>query len=617
MPGGEKNGLNIQVRVRLAFLVVCAAFVVISATLWYLQVVRGAHYRERSENNRLRAVFVPPPRGVVLDRNGEVLVKNRPAFNVELVLEDCPDPPGVAARVAELVGEDVEVLKARLKAQGARRRYEPKILLKDVDRDRIARVMAHRYELPGVVVNVTPTRDYPHGEVAAHVLGYIREISQQQLESERYRSYRRGDIIGQFGIESTLEPTLQGKRGVEFVVVNAFGSRIGGSSFEPASPGHAVRLTLDLPAQRAADAAMKGKSGAVVALRANTGEVLALTSNPAFDPNIFTSEIDPSEWRDLTTGRARRMTNRVVQGTYAPGSVFKMVVAAAALAEGVIDPRERIFCPGYLNFGGRPFKCHKHSGHGAVDLYDSLVQSCDVYYYTVGQRLGVDRIHDYSIRFGLGRPTGLELISEARGIIPSTEWKRTYFKDPANKKWFPGETLSVAIGQGAVTTTPLQLAQSMAALVNGGFLVTPSLVLPGSGSKEGEPRRIDVDPKILKTVADALVGVVADPRGTGHRARLSKELNISVGGKTGTAQVVSLEKSHGHSHLKDNAWFVGFAPAEAPEIVVAAIVENGGHGGAAAAPVVRAVMEGFFGRGKPLSSDGEPPQSVEDEANAD
>lgn len=600
MPSAERGGLNINLRVRVAFALVCTAFLLIVATLWYLQVVRGAHYRERSENNRLRAVFVPPPRGAILDRNGAVLVKNRPAFNIELVLEDCPDPAAVLTRVAELVGESPDALKARLRTEGARRRYEPKIILKDVDRERVARVMAHRYELPGIVVNVTPTRDYPHGDSAAHVLGYIREISQQQLASERYLNYRRGDVIGQFGVESTLEPELQGKRGVEFVVVNATGGRIGGSSFEPAVAGRDVRLTLDLPTQRAADDALRGKAGAVVALSPKTGEVLALSSAPAFDPNLFTSELDPGAWRELTTGRARRMTNRAVQGTFAPGSVFKMVVAAAALQEGVIDPTERIFCPGYYNFGGRPFKCHKHAGHGAVDLYDSLVQSCDVYYYVVGQRLGVDRIHDYALRFGLGRPTGLELITEARGIIPSTEWKRAYFKNPANKKWFPGETLSVAIGQGAVTTTPLQLAYATAALVNGGFLVTPRLVHREATAEAAEARRpMNVDAKVRKLVTDALVGVVADPRGTGHRARLGNDLNIAVGGKTGTAQVVSLEKSKGHAHLQDHAWFVGFAPAEDPQIVVAALVENGGGGGAAAAPVVRAVMDAFFRRGAP------------------
>lgn len=608
MAAVEKNGLNIQVRVRRAFVIVCVSFLVVVATLWYLQVVHGAHYRERSENNRLRAVFVPPPRGVILDRNGSVLVKNRPSFNVELVLEDCPDPERVVTRLAEIVGTDAAEIRGRLASQGARRRYEPKILLKDIDRDLVGRVMAQRYDLPGVVVNVTPTRDYPHGKTAAHVLGYIREISQPQLESDRYKEYRRGDIIGQFGVESTLEPQLRGKRGVEFVVVNATGSRIGESSFEPATPGGDVALTIDLPTQRAADEAFRDKTGAVVALSPKTGEILALTSSPAFDPNIFTSELESATWRELTTGRARPMTNRAVQGTYAPGSVFKMIVAAAALAEGVTDPAERIFCPGYLQFGGRPFKCHKHAGHGAVNLYDALVQSCDVYFYTVGQRLGVDRIHDYATRFGLGQSTGVDLVHEARGIIPSTEWKRTFFKNPANKKWFPGETLSVAIGQGAVTTTPLQLAQAMAALVNGGFITRPSLVR----DEKNEPqkrRSIGVEAKVRSVVADALVGVVADPRGTGHRARLPVDLGVSVGGKTGTAQVVSLEKAGNHAHLADNAWFVGFAPADDPQIVVAALVENGGHGGSAAAPVVRAVMEAFFRRGAPTAVVAEAPEA--------
>lgn len=599
----ERTGLNILFRVRVAFAVVCAAFAIIVGTLWYLQVINGAYYRDRSENNRLRAVYVRAPRGVIEDRNGQVLVSNRPSFNVELVVEDCPDPRAVVTRVGEILGLDSGSLLDRLKSQTSRRRYEPKVIVKDATREQVARIAARRYELPGIEINVAPAREYPHGQLAAHALGYIREISQRQLESPRYAEYRFGDIVGQFGLESRLEKNLQGKRGIELVVVNAFGNRLGSSSFEREAPGERVTVTLDLETQRAADAALSGKAGAVVALAADTGEILALSSGPAFDPNVFTGELDPRIWRELNSGRGRALNNRVVQGTYAPGSVFKMVVAAAALAEGVVTPNDRFFCNGAHHFAGRDYKCHKKTGHGWVNLYDSLVQSCDVYYYTVGQRLGVDKIHDYSLRFGLGEATGLELVDEARGIIPSTEWKRRYFKDPANKKWFPGETLSVAIGQGAVTTTPLQLARAMAALVNGGRVMRPYLVqsiYPREGNGDvvkTEPREVGtlgLDRRILESVYAGLVGVVADPQGTGHRARLAPDAAISVGGKTGTAQVVALERAGNHAHLRDNAWFVGFAPAEKPEIVVAAIVENGGHGGAAAAPVVRRVLEAYF-----------------------
>lgn len=606
MPGAisDKGQFNLQQRVNIALGIgaVCLSLVVLR--LWYLQVLRGDLFREKSENNRLNTVYVPAPRGVIFDRNGKELVTNRPSINVELVEEDSPNPKQSVAKLASILGLDATEITANPTYLRKRRRFEPRLLLKDVSRDTLAKVAAQRYQLPGIIINVEPTRNYVYGEFASHVLGYIREITRSQLESPQFSGYRLGDLVGQFGIEARWEPLLQGKRGEQRVVVNALGTRIGEFSYDPEVAGREVRLTLDYDMQRVAEEALADKRGAVVAIDPKSGEVLAMASSPRFDPNMFASEVSSDKWRDLVFGPDKKLNNRAVQGGYPPGSVFKIMMAVAGLAEGVVTPNERINCPGFLHFGNRNYHCHKKSGHGSVDLKEALAQSCDVYFYTVGQRLGIDRIHEFATRFGLGKQTQLDLVEENPGLIPSTEWKRRYFKNPEDKKWYPGETLSVAIGQGAVVTTPLQIARALAALVNGGKLLRPHLVRSVTSS-EGEFRddsfgpeeqgRLDVDAKILSLVRDGLVAVVNDPRGTGHRAQIPERKDIIVAGKTGTAQVVSLNMGTSHERHNDHAWFAGYAPADDPKVVVVALVENGGHGGAAAAPVVSRVIGQYFG----------------------
>ncbi|MBX7145064.1 MAG: penicillin-binding protein 2 [Oligoflexia bacterium] len=618
MPGtmSERGQFNLQQRVNIALGIAALCLSLIILRLWYLQVLRGDFFREKSENNRLNTVYVPAPRGLIYDRNGKELVTNRPSVNIELVEEDAPNPKQTISTLASILGLDPATLTENPAYLRKRRRFEPRLLLKDVSRDTLAKVAARRYQLPGVIINVEPTRNYAYGPFAAHVLGYIREITRTQLDSPQFAGYRIGDLVGQFGIESRWESLLQGKHGEQRVIVNALGTRIGEFSYEPEVAGSEVTLTLDYELQRVAEEGLKDKRGAVVALDPQSGEILAMASSPAFDPNIFATEISSDRWRDLVFGPDKKLNNRVVQGGYPPGSVFKIMMAVAGLAEGVVTPNERINCPGFLHFGNRNYRCHKQSGHGSVDLKEALAQSCDVYFYTVGQRLGIDRIHEFASRFGLGRPTRLDLVEENPGLIPSTEWKRRYFKNPEDKKWYPGETLSVAIGQGAVVTTPLQIARALAALVNGGRLLRPYLV-KSVAATEGEFRddrfgpeeqgRLDVEKRILDTVREGLVAVVNDPRGTGHRAQIAERKDIVVAGKTGTAQVVSLNLSGSHEHLNDHAWFAGYAPADDPKIVVVALVENGGHGGSAAAPVVSRVMAQYFGV-KP--AEGESQQSV-------
>lgn len=594
---GERTKLlNLGTRVSAAMAFMATVFFVIMLRLWYLQILRGDYFRDRSENNRLQTIFIPPPRGLMLDRNGEILVTNRPSFNVEFITEDAKDIPGTIQELAKLLDKTEDELWTKLKTQSKRRKFEPKLLMKDVSRDTVARISAARFKLPGVIVVVVPARDYIYQDLSAHAVGYIREITQKQLEQPKYAAYMLGDLIGQYGLESQWEQYLQGQRGRQRVVVNATGTRVGELSSESEISGNTLVLTVDKKVQETADDAMKDKKGAVIALDPNTGEIIAMSSSPRFNPNMFVGEMTSAAWNELSIDK--KLNNRALQGTYPPGSVFKIFTGIAGLSEGVIGLNNRVFCGGALHFAGRDYKCHKKGGHGSVDFYEALVQSCDVYFYTVGQRLGVDRINEYSRRYGLGEKTGIELNDESQGLVPSSEWKRRRFKE----RWYPGETLSVSIGQGAVTLTPLQIANALATVVNGGLVLKPHLVksvVSVDGHKildDIKPeirRRVEIDPKIITAVRNALVGVVNDPRGTARRAQLPKELGVQVGGKTGTAQVAGLH--HGiKGKLNDHAWFAGYAPADNPKIVVVSVVENGGHGGAVAAPVVQRVMERFF-----------------------
>lgn len=605
----EKPQLNLVKRTYGAKIVIGAIFAIFLIRLWYLQILKGEYYREQSENNRLQTVYLAPPRGVILDRNGVVLARNRPSFNVELIPEDAKKINETIIHLAEYLKLDPEPLLEKVKTMPRRRRYEPRVLLKDVSRDDVGVVIAHQPELPGVIVGAAPARDYPFGTSGAHILGYVREITKEQLEKPEYSSYRMNDVVGQFGIEARWERYLQGKRGIRRVIVNAVGTKIGEASSEAEIPGHTLTLSIDHKVQLAADKALEGKRGAVVALDAKTGEVLALASAPSFNPNLFVGEVSASQWKELTTGTARPMSNRAVQGTYHPGSVFKVFMGYAGLAEGVVGMHDGPSCVGGYHFAGRTYHCHKRAGHGKTDIYSAIVQSCDVFFYVLGQRLGVDRMHQYSTMFGLGSPTGLELVQEEAGLIPSTAWKASRFTNPGDKKWYPGENLSVVIGQGATTVTPMQLNRAVMALVNGGKLFKPTLVrkiesvdktFVDENFHPELPTTLELDPKFSEAIKKAMVGVVNDPHGTGRRAKLPEELKITVGGKTGTAQVVSLDFHKENTQFGHHAWFSGYAPAEDPQIVVTALIEHGGGGGLNAAPVVEKVMEAYFGYVPPV-----------------
>jgi penicillin-binding protein 2 len=609
---------------RLPYLVavILLVFGLFGVRFFQLQILRGEEFRGFAQGNAVRLVRLEAPRGDIVDREGRVLATTRPAFGVEVTPSDLSRPEVTFATLALLLEADAEAMRQRVGQPRGRMRFQPVRLSGDLSFDQLARVEAHLYALPGVLTDVRPRRYYVGGDLAAHLLGTIGEIRKDQLATQDYAGYLQGEVIGQSGVEALLEPSLRGRAGGRNVVVDVAGRVVELLDEIPAVRGGGVMLTLDLDLQQAAEEAFlpdalgePGKLGAAVALDPRTGEVLALVSKPSFDPNDFAGGVDPGTWKRLTGDEWRPIQNRAISGQYPPGSAYKPIVAAAVLGERVATPQERVFCPGHFTLGRRTYRCWKKEGHGSVDLREALKRSCDVYFYTMGLRLGIDRIAEYAEAFGLGRRSGIPLAQEKPGLVPTSGWKLRRF----GEKWMGGETVSASIGQGYNLATPLQMAVAYAALANGGTLLAPRLVrareergrmAPEPGP---EPRgRLPVAEADLARIREALAAVVEEPGGTGGRARVP---GVRVAGKTGTAQVVRLEHTEDlEEHeipirYRDHAWFVSFAPAEAPEIVVAALAEHGGHGGSAAAPIAQKILARYFEKRLPaagVAGDGEP-----------
>lgn len=589
-------------RTQLLVAVVSLIFIFLFARLLFLQVIDGERYTYLSENNRIRLKKVPGTRGMVFDRRGQLMVDSRPSFDLLFVPEDAPDPQATLARLARYLGRDEDDMIEALQENKYRAPFQEITLGKDIDWPVVVAVESHQLELPGVTLRTRPRRSYLESGMAAHLLGYLGEIGPRQLKTQKANGYSMGDEIGQSGLERRWEEFLRGQSGGQQVEVDALGRRVRVLHEVEDVPGYNVVLTLDKDVQQAAYEALQGKDGAIVALDANSGAVLAMVSTPAFDPNVFARGVTSEEWRNLTTDRAHPLNNRAIQGQYPPGSTFKVVLTIAALEEGAIQPDTRLGCSGSMPFGNRVFRDWKKEGHGSVDLHRGLVQSCDVYYYQVGVRLGVDRIAKYARALGLGEKTGIDLDDEKSGLIPDSEWKKRRFGQP----WFPGETPSIAIGQGYVTVTPIQMANLMATVGNGGTLYRPWFVrkvesLDGAVIREYGPqeiRSIPLKESTLKELRTALADVVNSGEGTGGAA---KSQIVQIAGKTGTAQVAEMKgatvKSENLAYLiRDHAWFVSYAPAEKAEIAVAVLVEHGGHGGSAAAPLAKKVIETYLSK---------------------
>jgi penicillin-binding protein 2 len=604
---GVPSDGTVERRLTFAALLIVAVWMLLLTRLFYLQVVQGDVYKVSAERNSVRTQRVQAPRGAVLDRNGVPLIDSRPAFEVLVVPNEADDVPTTLMRIAGLTGRDLASVQEGYGKPRGRARFQPQRVAHDLDRDALARVEARLWALGGVLTQVTPVRGYRYNGSAAHLLGWLGEIGAEQLREKEFQSYRRGDIIGRGGIEKLLDSDLRGRPGGRNLLVDAHGRELELLSVVDPQPGRNVVLTLDHALQEAAEAALdrEQKSGAVIALDPNTGEILALASRPAFDPNLFAVGVDPADWRALTSDPHKPLMNRALQGQYPPGSTYKVVTAIAGLEEKLVNEHSTVYCGGSFRLGRRTYRCWKKEGHGTVDLHKALVQSCDVYFYKLGLELGVNRLAYYARSLGLGTRTGIELGGEMPGLVPTKEWRK--LRDGTT--WVEGDTVSVSIGQGANLWTPLQLTTSYAAIGNGGRRYKPHLVKrieepDGTVVRSVEPElvaEVPVSAETLALVRNGLTGVVTEPRGTGSIMR-NLPGGVIAAGKTGTAQVIGMaagERTDSKDIVRkyrDHAWFVTYVPAENPRLVVGVLVENGGHGGSAAAPVAREVVVTFLER---------------------
>jgi penicillin-binding protein 2 len=588
-----------------AFLiVVLISFALLLGRTWHLQVMQGEHFLRLSEQNRLRTLRTKSLRGKILDRHGHVLADNRAAYTLMAIPADLPPPEQLVPLLRTLNIElDPDVLQPRRRATA----LKPVPLQRDFPRDQVAYFAEHRMDFPGMFVEVEPLRTYPYSTLAAHLLGYLGEISEPQLQRSKDLGYYPGDLVGQAGLEQVYETVLRGQPGLRQVEVDALGRETQVITAQPSTPGMDLVLTLDLQLQQLAEHLLEGHRGSIVALDPRNGQILALASKPAFDPNAFVPRPTLATWRALSTDPRYPLQNRATQGQYPPGSVFKIVTALAALAEGVVSQQTSVCCPGYYDYGEHTFRDWKPSGHGCVQLRQALSQSCDVYFYHIGQLLGVDRIAHYAQAFGLGQPTGFAVGLEKSGLIPSTQWKRRARGQP----WYAGETISVAIGQGYTLTTPLQVANMLATLANGGTLYKPSIVLRQEILHDPAPldlppvvlNQLRVPPQYITAVQQGLWSVVNDPKGTGKLARHGQ---IAIAGKTGTAQVVQLP-DHGRQdqlpeHYRHHAWFAAYAPFEAPRVAVVVMIEHAGKGGGQFAGYAKTLIEAYLRQSYPVAA---------------
>ena len=598
MFGKHEISPSLRRRLNVSATLASVALGLLVGRLWVLQVLHGDEMATLSENNRIRLRRVQATRGRVTDRHGRVLIDSRASFDAVIVPEDTRNMELTVETLAQFLGQGAGETKRILEQAAGRPPFQEVLVQRDLGWEEVVALETHQLELPGVSLRIAPSRTYPYGETLAHVLGYVGEVNQDEVKKEP--RYRAGDVVGRAGLEREWEDYLRGINGGQQIEVDALGRELRVLQEAETIPGHTLVLSIDLDVQRAAEDALGDNAGAIVAMDPRSGELIAVASHPSFDPNHFTRGIRGDEWRELIEHPRRPLTDRATQGQYPPGSTFKIVMATAALEEGIINPFTRIHCSGQMHFGKRDFRCWRKGGHGSVNLHTALVQSCDVFFYQVGQRLGIEAIANYARSFGLGMPTGIKLEHEKGGTIPDSAWKKRRFKEP----WYAGETLSVSIGQGYVTATPLQMAQAMATLATG-IRYRPHLVrrieAPDNSVVQTfeaeEVGRLAVRPLVLEQVREGVRDVVNSPVGTGKKAAMK---DILVAGKTGTAQVVTLGKERKKANQipwkeRDHAWFIAYAPVEAPEIAVATLVEHAdGGGGAVAAPITQTVLEAYF-----------------------
>ncbi len=562
--------------------VIIAIFILLALRLWQLQILQGKEYRRLSEANRLRIVNIPAPRGIIFDRNGIPLVKNSPYFFVSVIPDEFDETKTHLFSKALNIPEE-EIIQKIKKSKNSP--FIPVKLKYGINFNEIAYLEARKSDLPGLIIEVEISRDYIYKDTGSHIIGYLGRLTPSQIKNPAYKDIPADIFIGQWGVEKMFDKKLRGIPGKRIIEVNALGKEI--RLLQETSPvkGEDINLSIDINFQKASEKAFGEKVGALVALKPDTGEILSLVSNPRFDPNLFTKGMTSEQWLSISNDKRNPLLNRTIQSQYPPGSIFKIVTAVAGLEEKLISPDLKIDCRGEIKYGSQKFGCWKKGGHGNVSLHRAIVESCDVYFYEVGKRLGIDKLATYARSFGLGEKAGIELASEKAGVIPDTQWKLK------NKKqsWYLGDTFNAAIGQGYVALTPLQAAIMINTFANGGTLYKPTLIKDIQPVATG---KVNMHPDTFNIVKSGLFGVVNEPNGTGISARSY----YKIAGKTGTAQVIANRNRLKYlpEKYQDHAWFVAFAPVEKPEISLSVLVEHGGHGGGAAAPIARIAIEEYM-----------------------
>ena len=596
-----------RLRVVVAMMFVCICLGLLAARFYYLQVLRHSYYLTRAEDNRIALLPTVPNRGTIVDRNGVVLARNYATYTLEITPSQVDNVEVTLDELATLVAIEPRDRRRFMKLLEESRNFDSVPVRSRLSDEEVARIVSQRYRFPGVEVKARLLRDYPQGTVGSHIVGYIGRINQRDLdrieEAGTEANYRGSQHIGKAGLELFYEADLHGSTGIEQVEVNAGGRAVRALSRTPPTPGNDLELTLDIELQRVAESAFGERRGALVAIEPATGGLLALVSTPTFDPNLFVDGISTQDWKALNDSPDHPLLNRAIYSAYPPGSTFKPFMALAGLETGKRTAKQAISDIGYFNLGNHRFMDDKVGGHGMVDLHKSIVVSCNTYYYQLANDLGIDNIARFMGQLGFGSRTGVDLPGEAAGVLPSPEWKRQRFRRPEQQQWYAGETISVGIGQGYNAYTPLQLATALAALINGGKLYRPHIVRHVVDARTGERRVVEPEPQRqlpfkaanVKAVLDGMVGVNIE--GTGRRA--FQGAAYTSGGKTGTAQVYSLRgqryvEGRVRERLRDHSWFIAYAPAEAPRIALAVLVENGGFGAQSAAPIARQVMDYYL-----------------------
>ena len=600
-----RESLIFNRRLLVAIFITGLLLLLLLIRLVYLQIIHQEHYSTLSENNRVNILPIPPTRGLIYDRNGVVLAQNLPSFSLRLVPEHIPDLEQTLTELQSLVAISDEDITRFHKDRKQKRRFEGIPLRFRLDDEEVARISVNQYRLPGVEIHAELARHYPLGNLASHAVGYVGRINEQELRELDASNYAASNHIGKVGIERAYEDLLHGQVGYQQVETNAQGRILRVLERTLPTPGKNLFLNLDVQVQRVAEQAMGENNGALVALDPRDGAVLALVSTPTYDPNLFVNGLDSKTFKELRDSPARPLFNRALRGQYPPGSTVKPFLGLAGLELDQIRQNSSLTCPGWYMQEGDPrrYRDWKKHGHGKTDLTKAIVESCDVYFYDLSVALGIDRMHEFLSRFGLGQHTGIDILGELGGILPSREWKRRTYRTV----WYPGETLIAGIGQGFMLTTPLQLASITATLSMYGRRTQPNMLYAiqdadAMNQQIIEPRPLEPVPvgqlDHWKTIINAMRDVINSPHGTAHR--LSYKLPYSIAGKTGTAQVFGIKEDEEYKEeeiskkLRDHALFVAFAPVEDPRIAVAIVVENGGHGGSAAAPIVRQVMDQYL-----------------------